>query len=115
MDKEAKGISEVKSFFEIFSFSKISLKDMSDILHDGDLFMNSTIDDIEEVVDGIVDTVDGEIQNINVNFDEFVDQLLDDIQLNELKIRVDDIVELFDNQTLIVEDVNGVIGVQTKS
>ena len=114
MDKEAKGISEVKSFFEIFSFSKISLKDMSDILHDGDLFMNLTIDEIEDVVDGIVDTVDGEIQNINVNFDGFVDKLLDDIQLNELKIRVDDIVELFDNQTLIVEDVNGVIGVQTK-
>ena len=113
MDKEAKGISEVKSLVEVH-FSKITLKDMSDILHDGDLFMNLTIDEIEDVVDGIVDTVDGEIQNINVNFDGFVDKLLDDIQLNELKIRVDDIVELFDNQTLIVEDVNGVIGVQTK-
>ena len=87
---------------------------MSDILHDGDLFMNLTLDDIEDVVDGIVDTVDGEIQNINVKFDEFVDQLLVDIRLNDLKIRVDDIVELFDNQTLIVEDVNGVIGVKTK-
>ena len=85
---------------------------MKDILHDGDLFLNLTIDEIEDVVDGIVVIVDGEIQNINVEFDEFVDKLLDDIHLNELKVRVNDIIELFDKQTLIVDDVNGVIDVQ---
>jgi hypothetical protein len=41
---------------------------MKDILHDGDLFMNLTIDEIEDVVDGIVDIVDEEIKNINVKF-----------------------------------------------
>ena len=87
---------------------------MKDILHDGDLFMNLTIDEIEDVVDGIVVIVDEEIDNINIKFDEFVDKLLDDIQLNELKVRVNDIIELFENQTLIFGDVNGVISVQNK-
>ena len=87
---------------------------MKDILHDGDLFMNLTIDEIEDVVDGIVVIVDEEIDNINIKFDEFVDKLLDDIQLNELKVRVNDIIELFENQTLIFGDVNGVISVKKK-
>ena len=86
---------------------------MKDILHDGDLFMNLTIDEIEDVVDGIVVIVDEEIKNINVEFDEFVDKLLGEIQLNDLKVRVNEIIELFENQKIIVEDVNGVIDVQS--
>jgi len=75
--------------------------------------MNLTIDEIEDVVDGIVVIVDEEIKYINVEFDEFVDKLLDEIQLNDLKVRVNEIIELFENQKIIVEDVNGVIDVQS--
>ena len=86
---------------------------MRDILHDGDLFMNSTIDEIEDVVNGIVCTAEGEIQKINENFAVFVDRLLEDIQFNNLTSRVDDIVGLLDSQKRILEDVNDVIGVQS--
>ena len=68
MDKEAKQIPEVILNIRAFSFIVWNWKDMRDILHDGDLFINSTIDEIEDVVNGIVCTAEGEIQKINENF-----------------------------------------------
>ena len=50
--------------------------------------MNTTIDEIEDIVFGIVETVDIEIETIDQNFNLFVDDLLVKIKMDNIYNKV---------------------------
>ena len=69
---------------------------MEDILHDGDLFLNTTVDEIVGVLDKTVNVVNDEITNVETEFDGFVDGMLEDVQFDVMTDDLNLMLGLFD-------------------
>ena len=69
---------------------------MEDILHDGDLFLNTTVDEIVGVLDKTVNVVNEEITNVETEFDGFVDGMLEDVQFDVMTDDLNLMLGLFD-------------------
>ena len=68
--------------------------------------MNTTIDEIEDIVFGIVETVDIEIETIDQNFNKFVDDLLVKIKMDNITGNIDSIAGLLTSYEDIAADVS---------
>ena len=68
--------------------------------------MNTTIDEIEDIVFGIVETVDMEIETIDQNFTIFVDDLLVKIKMDNITGSIDSIAGLLTSYEDIAGDVS---------
>ena len=68
--------------------------------------MNTTIDEIEDIVFGIVETVDKEIETIDQNFNTFVDDLLVKIKMDNITGNIDSIAGLLTSYEDIAADVS---------
>ena len=69
---------------------------MEDILHDGDLFLNTTVDEIVGVLDKTVNVVNDEITNVETEFDGFVNGMLEDVQFDVMTDDLNLMLGLFD-------------------
>jgi len=71
-------------------------QNVEEILHDGDLFLNTTVDEIIGVLDKTVNVVNDELTNVETEFDAFVGKMLDDVKYDEMNEKLDIMLDLFD-------------------
>ena len=68
---------------------------VENILHDGDLYMNNTIDELETFLeDKFGEVLDGFQADTEQNFTEFVQKLKEDIQFDDIKATANSFVDL---------------------
>ena len=78
-------------------------------MHDTDLYVNVTVDQIKDVFNDTVGVFNNEIDKIDVNFNTFIDNLMVDIKISDMNSSVNDMLELFDEYDVIVGHMNLVI------